>query len=51
MWDNYVTVSELSEQRSAYQVASFLTIIGPDALDIYNGLDLTEKEKDVAKII
>ena len=39
MWDNYSIVAQLKSQTEEYRIATFLTAIGPEALDIYNGLE------------
>ena len=37
-WTAYETVTKLISQPSPFRVAAFITCIGPDALDIHNGL-------------
>ena len=38
VWTAYDTVTNLASQSSPFRVAAFITCIGPDALDIHNGL-------------
>ena len=38
VWTAYKTVTNLISQPSPFRVAAFITCIGPDALDIHNGL-------------
>ena len=38
VWTAYETVSNLFSQPSPFRVAAFITCIGPEALDIHNGL-------------
>ena len=53
IWDSFEIVTGLKNQDKAYRAATFITCIGPDALDIYNGLPFsTEEEKqDIDKVI
>ena len=45
LWDAYETVTELNEKDSKLRVATFVTCIGPDALDIHNGLPFQNDEE------
>ena len=38
MWDSYELVSGLNSQSGEYRVATFITCVGPDALEVYNAL-------------
>ena len=38
LWDAYETVTKHYEKDSKLRVATFMTCIGPDALDIHNDL-------------
>ena len=53
LWKNYEIASRLSSQSSELRTATLLTCIGPDVLDIYDGLPFTdEAEKtNVDKVI
>jgi hypothetical protein len=44
-------VTKLDTENPEYQVALFLSVAGPDALEIFNGLDLSEDEKKNLKVI
>ena len=53
IWESYEIVSNLVKQEDIYRVATFITCIGANALEIYNGL-LFESEahrKNMAKIM
>ena len=44
--DAYETVMKLNEKESRFRVATFITYIGTDALEVQNGLPFrTEDEK------
>ena len=44
--DAYETVMKLNEKESRFRVATFITYIGADALEVHNGLPFrTEDEK------
>ena len=45
MWDSFEIASRLNEQENKYRVATFITCIGSEALEVYNGLPF-EKEED-----
>ncbi|PIK34864.1 GagPol [Apostichopus japonicus] len=38
LWDSYVTLTELDKKDEKIQVATFVTCIGPEALEIHNNL-------------
>ena len=40
VWTAYEIVTNVAAQSSPFRVAAFITCIGPDALDIHNGLAL-----------
>ena len=44
-WENYSIVAQLEKQTEEYRVALFLYSIGPDAIKIYNSLDLSEANR------
>ena len=53
IWESYEIVSNLVKQEDKYRVATFITCIGANALEIYNGL-LFESEahrKNMANIM
>ena len=37
-WENYAIITNLNSQPEAYKVVLFLHCVGPDAVEIYNGL-------------
>ena len=45
VWDSYEIVSNLCSLDDKYRVATFITCIGPEGLEIYNGLPF-ESETD-----
>ncbi|XP_062567680.1 uncharacterized protein K02A2.6-like [Saccostrea cucullata] len=45
LWDSYVIVTGLSEKTNAYQVATFVTCIGPEGLEVYNGLPFKDENE------
>lgn len=53
LWTNYEIASRLSTQSSNLRTATLLTCIGPDILEIYDGLPFgNEEEKtDIDKVI
>ena len=53
LWDAYETVTGLNEKDSKLRVATFVTCIGPDALDIHNRLPFQNDEEkgDMNKIL
>ena len=53
VWSAYELVKRLNEQTDEYQVAAFITRIGPKTLTIHNGLPFqSEEEKgNLAKIL
>ena len=50
VWDSYEIVSQLARQTDQYRVATFITFIGSDALEIYNSLPF-ESETDKTRIL
>ena len=52
MWNNYEVASRLWTQSNELRTATFLTCIGPDVLDIYDGLpfDNDEEKTNIAKV-
>ncbi|KAK6190707.1 hypothetical protein SNE40_002510 [Patella caerulea] len=44
LWDSFEIVSRTKDQSGKYRVATFITCVGPDALDIYNGLPFENEE-------
>ena len=53
VWSAYELVTCLNEQTNEYQVAAFITCIGPKALAIHNGLPFQseDEKKNLAKIL
>ena len=51
MWNNYEVASRLRTQSNELWSAIFLTCIGPDVLDIYDGLpfDNDEEKTDIER--
>ena len=48
MWDSFEIASRLNQQNNQVRVATFITCIGSDALEVYNGLPFeSEEEKQV----
>lgn len=45
VWDWFEIASRLNEQENEYRVATFITCIGSEALEVYNGLPF-EREED-----
>ncbi|KAL9976621.1 hypothetical protein ACROYT_G013943 [Oculina patagonica] len=45
VWDSFEIASRLNEQENKYRVATFITCIGSEALEVYNGLPF-EREED-----
>jgi len=46
IWDSFEIVSQLKKQAKEYRVATFITCVGTEALDIFNGLPFeTEEDK------
>ena len=43
VWESFEVVSGLKTQPSSYRVATFITCIGPEALEIYNALPFREE--------
>ena len=53
IWDSYEIVTGLNQKDTAYRVATFITCIGPDAIEIYNGLAFENEgdNQDIEKVI
>lgn len=53
LWTNYEVASRLNTQSGDIRTATFLTCIGPDVLEIYDGLPFanSEEETQIDKII
>ena len=53
IWDSFEIISNLRNCDNTYRVATFITCIGTDALDVYNGLpfETEEDKKDMEKIL
>ena len=51
-WENNVIITNLNSQPETYKVALFLYCVGPDAVQIYNGLAFASDEdrKSLTKI-
>ena len=48
MWDSFEIASRLNQQENKYRVATFITCIGSEALEVYNGLPFeAEEDKQV----
>jgi len=45
IWDYYAIVSDLDGKEEKHKVATFITCIGLEGLEIFNGLPLSEEEK------
>uniref|UniRef100_A0A0A9WUB5 30S ribosomal protein S7P n=1 Tax=Lygus hesperus TaxID=30085 RepID=A0A0A9WUB5_LYGHE len=43
-WDWYVIASRLDNKREEIQVATFMSALGPDVIDIFNSFDLNDEE-------
>ena len=53
LWDSYEIATALREKPMAVRVATFITAIGSDALDIHNNLPYSNEteKKDLEKIL
>ena len=52
VWDAYETVTKLNEKESKFRVATFITCIGAEALEVHNGLPFrSEDEKQDINIL
>ena len=53
IWDAYALVTGLNQQSNEFQVATFITCIGQEALKAHNGLPFKtdEEKKDITKIL
>ena len=45
IWDSYKIISHLKQTSNEYRVAMFITCVGQDALDIYNGVPFETEER------
>ena len=50
-WDNYSIASSLNKQSNEMEKATFLTIIGPDALKVYNTFEFGDDMHSVKDIL
>ena len=52
VWDAYETVTKLNEKESKFRVATFITCIGAEALEVHNGLPFrSEDEKQDINVV
>ena len=53
IWDSFEIVTGLKEKTSAYRTATFITCIGSEALEIFNGLPFENEEdkNDIDKVL
>ena len=53
VWDSYEIVTNLKDKETAYRTATFITCIGPDALEVYNGLPFENAadKNDIVKVL
>ena len=53
IWDSFEIVTGLKEKSSAYWTATFITCIGSEALEIFNGLPFENEEdkNDIDKVL
>ena len=52
VWDAYETVTKLNEKESKFRVATFITCIGAEALEVHNALPFhTEDEKQDINVV
>jgi hypothetical protein len=53
IWDSFEIVSKLKNADKEYRTATFITCIGPDAMDVFNGLPFANEgeKKDIDKVI
>ena len=52
VWDAYETVTKLNEKESKFRVATFITCIGAEALEVHNGFPFrSEDEKQDVNIV
>ena len=45
VWDAYETITKLNEKESRFRVTTFITCIGPDMLEVHNGLPFRSDEE------
>lgn len=52
-WEAYQVITGLSERPQKYRVATFITCIGPEAMEIHNGLPFQseEEKQNIEKVI
>lgn len=52
VWDSFEIASRLNQQEDKYRVATFITCIGTEALEVYNGLPFeNEEDKNVMNTV
>ena len=53
IWDAYEEVTELRSKTSRLRVATFITCIGKEALEVHNGLpfQIDEEKADINKVL
>ena len=53
MWDAYETVTKLNEKESKFRVATLITYIGVEALEVHNGLPFrsTDEKQDCTSFL
>ena len=44
MWDAHAVLTDIKNKPPPYQVAKFISCIGPDALEVHNSLPFIEKK-------
>ena len=51
-WRNYEIASKLAKEDMEIRVATFLACIGSEAMNIFDGLNLTEEQKsDITEVL
>ena len=43
-WENYAIISQLDKVDERFKTALFLTVIGEDAMDVFEGMHFTASE-------
>ena len=53
IWNSFEIVSRLKNQDAEYRVATFIPCIGPEAIDVFNGLPFENEaaKKDIDKVL
>ena len=53
LWDSFEIVTDLKSRDSEYRTATFIMCIGPEALEVFNGLPFEKEEdkKDIEKVL